>query len=170
MLAQEELKQIGVIAKESGIPIKTIRYYEELGLLESSGRTEGGFRLFTKDVLNRLSFIKRSQSLGLSLSEIKEFLSIHDQGELPCDHVKVKLQDKIAEVNRQIQQLLTLKSDLESLLVGEQIISKNSEIICPIIEVDKVEESTQQNIIPSSRRSSSKWSKNNVKTIQTLNP
>jgi MerR family copper efflux transcriptional regulator len=168
MLAQEELKQIGAIAKESGIPIKTIRYYEELGLLESSGRTEGGFRLFTTDVLNRLSFIKRSQGLGLSLSEIKEFLSIHDQGELPCDHVKIKLQDKIAEVDRQIQQLLTLKSDLESLLVGEQIISENSEIICPIIEVDKAQESTQQNIIPSSRRSSSKWTKPNVKTIQTL--
>lgn len=56
MSDQEERKQIGVIAKESGIPIKTIRYYEELGLLESSGRTEGGFRLFTTDVFNRLSF------------------------------------------------------------------------------------------------------------------
>jgi DNA-binding transcriptional MerR regulator len=143
MQAQEELKQIGAIAKESGIPIKTIRYYEELGLLESSGRTEGGFRLFTTNVINRLSFIKRSQGLGLSLSEIKEFLLIHDQGELPCVHVKVKLQDKIAEVNRQIQQLLTLRSDLEALLVGEPLISENAEIICPIIERAEVKEFTR---------------------------
>jgi MerR family copper efflux transcriptional regulator len=145
MQAQEELKQIGAIAKESGIPIKTIRYYEELGLLESSGRTEGGFRLFANNVINRLSFIKRSQSLGLSLSEIKEFLSIHDQGELPCVHVKVKLQDKIAEVDRQIQQLLTLRSDLEALLVGEPLVSENAETICPIIELAEVKESAGHN-------------------------
>ena len=141
MLAQKELKQIGAIAKESGIPIKTIRYYEEIGLLESSGRTEGGFRLFAADVLNRLSFIKRSQGLGLSLSEIKEILSIHDQGELPCDHVKIKLQDKIAEIDHQIQQLLTLRSDLERLLGGESIASNNDEAICPIIDLAAVKAS-----------------------------
>ncbi|NMF60048.1 heavy metal-responsive transcriptional regulator [Pseudanabaena yagii] len=152
MQAQEELKQIGTIAKESGIPIKTIRYYEELGLLESSGRTEGGFRLFANNVINRLSFIKRSQSLGLSLSEIKEFLSIHDQGELPCVHVKVKLQDKIAEVDHQIQQLLTLRSDLEALLVGEPLVSENAETICPIIELAEVKELAGHNGMPSLKK------------------
>ncbi len=80
MLAQAEAKQIGVVAKESGVPIKTIRYYEELGLLKASGRTEGGFRLFNTDVLARLHFIKRAQSLGLTLAEIKEFLNVHDEG------------------------------------------------------------------------------------------
>ena len=154
MLAQKELKQIGAIAKESGIPIKTIRYYEELGLLESSGRTEGGFRLFSADIINRLSFIKRSQGLGLSLSEIKEFLSIHDQGELPCTHVKVKLQDKIAEVDRQVQQLLTLRSDLEALLVGEPLISENAETICPIIELAEVKESILHDGMPSKKKDS----------------
>ena len=47
MLLQEKTKQIGTVAKETGVPIKTIRYYEELGLLKASGRTEGGFRLFS---------------------------------------------------------------------------------------------------------------------------
>ncbi|MBW4667561.1 MAG: MerR family DNA-binding transcriptional regulator [Cyanomargarita calcarea GSE-NOS-MK-12-04C] len=91
MLLQEKTKQIGTVASLSGVPIKTIRYYEELGLLKASGRTEGGFRLFESDVLSRLHFIKRSQSLGLSLLEIKEFLDVHDQGDLPCEHIKVKL-------------------------------------------------------------------------------
>lgn len=148
MLAQEELQQIGAIAKESGIPIKTIRYYEEIGLLKSSGRTEGGFRLFAADVLNRISFIKRSQSLGLSLSEIKEFLSIHDRGQLPCDRVKIKLQDKIAEVDRQIHQLQTLRFDLEALLIGEPLISEDVEIICPIIEITTGKEVTRHNGMP----------------------
>ena len=135
MLVQEALKQIGSVAKESGVPIKTIRYYEELGLLKSSGRTEGGFRLFKSDVFVRLNFIKRSQSLGLSLSQIKEFLDVHDQGDLPCEHVKVKLNDKIDEINRQIHQLQVLKLELTGLLSGWETIPKTSEAtICPIIE------------------------------------
>jgi DNA-binding transcriptional MerR regulator len=134
MLVQEKSKQIGVVAKESGVPIKTIRYYEELGLLKSSGRTEGGFRLFNTDVLARLHFIKRSQSLGLTLGEIKEFLNVHDEGELPCEHIKTKLEDKVQAIDDQIQQLLILKQDLSGMLSSWEI---QSEIyhptICPII-------------------------------------
>ncbi|MBD1847285.1 heavy metal-responsive transcriptional regulator [Cyanobacteria bacterium FACHB-63] len=134
MLSYERPKQIGPIAKESGVPIKTIRYYEELGLLQAVGRTEGGYRLFGSDVFTRLSFIKRAQSLGLSLAEIKEFLDVHDQGELPCDHVRVKLQDKISDIDRQIQQLQVLKSELQGLL-SESAIPENSDtLICPIIQ------------------------------------
>ncbi|HEY9637223.1 MAG TPA: heavy metal-responsive transcriptional regulator [Coleofasciculaceae cyanobacterium] len=135
MLAQDALKQIGSVAKESGVPIKTIRYYEELGLLQASGRTEGGFRLFNSDVFARLHFIKRAQSLGLSLSEIKEFLDVHDQGDLPCEHIKVKLNEKIDEINHQIQQLQVLKLELVGLLSGWETIPETQETtICPIIE------------------------------------
>ena len=135
MLVQESPKQIGSVAKESGIPIKTIRYYEELGLVKASGRTEGGFRLFNSDIFARLNFIKRAQNLGLSLSEIKEFLDVHDQGDLPCDRVKIKLQDKLLAIELQIQQLLTLKLELEGLLSGWETIPENpEETICPIIE------------------------------------
>lgn len=135
MLVQERLQQIGPIAKESGVPIKTIRYYEELGLLQAVDRTEGGYRLFDANVFTRLSFIKRAQSLGLSLAEIKEFLDVHDQGDLPCDHVRVKLQDKISEIDRQIHQLQVLKLELEGLLSGWENIPEHLEsTICPIIQ------------------------------------
>jgi MerR family transcriptional regulator, copper efflux regulator len=137
MLLQEKTKQIGTVAKESGVPIKTIRYYEELGLLKASGRTEGGFRLFDSDVLSRLHFIKRAQSLGLSLLEIKDFLSVHDQGDLPCDHIKARLQEKLIAVDKQIQELLIFKQELEGLLSGWEAVTENSEqTICPIIERD----------------------------------
>ena len=135
MLVQEQTKLIGSVAKESGVPIKTIRYYEELGLLKTSGRTEGGFRIFSSDVLARLNFIKRAQRLGLSLAEIKDFLDIHDRGELPCEHVKIKLEDKISEIEQQIQQLQILKLELKGLLSGWETIPENPEdTICPIIE------------------------------------
>jgi len=135
MLVKEAPKQIGLVAKESGVPIKTIRYYEELGLLKASSRTEGGFRLFDPDVFARLNFIKRAQTLGLSLSEIKEFLDVHDQGELPCDHIEVKLKDKIVVIARQIEQLQILKLELEGLLSGWETIPEiPRDTICPIIE------------------------------------
>ncbi len=135
MLLQEEPKLIGSVAKESGVPIKTIRYYEELGLLTASGRTEGGFRLFNSDVLARLNFIKRAQSLGLSLLEIKEFLDVHDEGNLPCEHIKTKLQDKVIAIDNQIQQFLILRQELSGLLSGWKMTHKNFEqTICPILE------------------------------------
>ena len=96
---------------------------------------EGGFRLFNSDVVARLSFIKRSQSLGLTLSEIKEFLDVHDQGNLPCDRIKVKLNEKIDGINHQIQQLQVLKLELVELLSGGETRPENSvDTICPIIE------------------------------------
>ncbi len=134
-LTQKEKKLIGSISKESGVPIKTIRYYEELGLLKSSGRTEGGFRLFDAEVLTRLHFIKRAQSLGLALAEIKEFLDVYDQGELPCGHIKIKLENRVKAIDEQIQQLLILKQDLEGLLSDWKVKKESSHsVICPIIE------------------------------------
>jgi DNA-binding transcriptional MerR regulator len=96
--------------------IRTIRYYESLDLIKSSGRTEGGFRQFSFDVLARLSFIKRAQSLGLSLQEIGDILKVYDQGNLPCDELQEMLQAKVVEIDRQIEQLLTLKTELKGLL------------------------------------------------------
>ncbi|MBD2091521.1 heavy metal-responsive transcriptional regulator [Microcoleus sp. FACHB-1515] len=134
MLAQETPQLIGAVAKASGLPIKTIRYYEELGLLPTLGRTEGGYRLFDVDVFTRLHFIKRAQRLGLSLAEIKELLEVHDRGQLPCDEVKLKLSEKLREVDEQIHQLLLLKKELESLLASGETAATPEEAICPMIE------------------------------------
>ncbi len=139
MLTHETPMRIGEVARASGLPIKTIRYYDELGLLKVSGRTDGGYRLFGSEVLGRLRFIKRAQSLGLSLMEIKEFLAVYDQGNLPCDHIREKLEDKLIEIEQQIQQLQILKQELSGLLSGWQAAPTAaaetiSETICPIIE------------------------------------
>ncbi len=135
MLVQDQPRLIGSVAKESGFPIKTIRYYEELGLLKTTGRTEGGYRLFSADVFVRLNFIKCTQNLGMSLAEIREFLEVHDQGDLPCDQVQEKLRDKLVDIDRQIQQLQTLKQELKRLLAKGDILPENSTaVVCPIIE------------------------------------
>ncbi|OKH27989.1 heavy metal-responsive transcriptional regulator [Chroogloeocystis siderophila] len=126
---------IGQVTALSGIPIRTIRYYESLGLLQSIGRTEGGFRQFSHDVLTRLSFIKRAQSLGLSLEEIGEILNIHDRGELPCGEVKEKLEEKVTQIDQQVKQLLTLRAELNGLLSGwEDFSHQHEDTICPNIQ------------------------------------
>lgn len=130
--------KIGEIASLSGLPVKTIRYYEELGLLApDTTRSESGYRLFASTVLNRLAFIKRSQSLGLSLSEIQELLKIHDSGQLPCDAVKQHLLLKIQEITQQIEALEILKSELSGILSGWQEQPPSDRIahtICPNIQ------------------------------------
>lgn len=136
-----ELLKIGELKTRSGISVKTIRYYEELGLIQAAARTEGGFRLFTLEAIARLAFIKRSQSLGLSLQEIGEILQIHDQGKLPCHQVKQKLQAKVREIEQRIAELQLLKTQIISLIDSpnspkSQSLSKSQakEVICPIIQ------------------------------------
>ncbi|MCU0548399.1 MAG: heavy metal-responsive transcriptional regulator [Leptolyngbya sp. Prado105] len=135
MIVQDEPKLIGAISKQSGLPVKTIRYYEELGLLKTIGRTEGGYRLFRSDTLSRLHFIKRAQSLGLSLSEIKAFLEVRETGDFPCVHVRQTLQDKLSDIDRQILELQRLKLELTELLsdpTAQSIVTET--MICPILE------------------------------------
>ncbi|MDZ8032532.1 MAG: heavy metal-responsive transcriptional regulator [Nostoc sp. DedQUE08] len=136
MLTQDKkLLLIGQVTDLTGIPIRTIRYYESLGLINSLRRTEGGFRQFSLDVLTRLAFIKRAQNLGLSLEEIGNILQVYDQGQTPCGEIKEKLEDKVLQIDRQIDQLLTLRSEIKGLLSGWKNISNHHEkTICPIIQ------------------------------------
>jgi DNA-binding transcriptional MerR regulator len=140
--AQDWLK-IGEVASRAGMPVKTIRYYEEIGLLEpTTTRSESGYRLFNPQVLNRLAFVKRAQSLGLSLNEIREILQVHDCGELPCGTVKQRLQLKVQAITEQIAALELLKSELLGLLSGweEQPPSDRiAQTICPNIQHPKHE-------------------------------
>jgi MerR family transcriptional regulator, copper efflux regulator len=136
--------KIGEVASLTGMSVKTIRYYEEIGLLEpTTTRSESGYRLFSNQVLNRLAFIKRSQSLGLSLSEIREILEIHDSGELPCGSVKQHLLLKVKAVSEQIEALEILKSELLGVLSGWQEQPPHaliSQTICPNIQQDVASE------------------------------
>jgi MerR family transcriptional regulator, copper efflux regulator len=134
----EQRLKIGEVSAISGLPVKTIRYYEEIGLLAPTvERSQAGYRLFRSHILNRLAFIKRSQALGLSLNEVQEILSVHDDGQLPCGEVKQHLQAKVSEINQQIEALQTLKAELQGILSGWQDQPPSDRIaqtICPNIQ------------------------------------
>lgn len=134
--------KIGEAAAKSGLPVKTIRYYDDIGLLAPTvERSQSGYRLFVPQVIDRLAFIKRAQSLGLSLVEVKEILAVHDRGLLPCEKVKGQIQDKVAEITAQIEQLNTLRTELQTVLAHwqEQPAPELLEAtICPNLEAKEM--------------------------------
>jgi MerR family transcriptional regulator, copper efflux regulator len=134
-LPTERLLKIGEVAAQSNLPIKTIRYYEEIGLLTPTvQRSQANYRLFKRTVLDRLAFIKRSQSLGLSLREIQDILALHDRGQLPCGEMKLNLQHKVDQISEQIASLQVLQSQLQGLLLSWQdqpSVDLAARTICP---------------------------------------
>lgn len=127
--------KIGQLSAQSKVPIKTIRYYEEIGLLPASHRTEGHFRLFSPEIVSRLLFIKRLQLLGLSLQEVKECLTVFDRGELPCADLRVKLEQHVETINLQIQDMMSLRQQLcETLKNWDENPIPQDNIICPNLQ------------------------------------
>ena len=112
------LLRIGQVALQSGIPIKTLRYYDELGLLRSPVRSSGGFRLFSVEVFDRLILIKNAQNLGLNLLEIKELLQICEQQECPCEAARQKIESIIRAIDQRITQLQALQVEIERLIAA----------------------------------------------------
>jgi DNA-binding transcriptional MerR regulator len=75
--------QIGDVARQVGLSLRTVRFYEEAGLLTPTGRTQGGFRLYDEDAIDRLALIKRMKPLGFTLEEMRSLLAVRDELRLP---------------------------------------------------------------------------------------
>jgi len=128
--------KIGALAGRSGLPVKTLRYYEDLGLLPAIGRSEGGYRLFAEESLRRLQFIRKLKTLGLSLEEIQGCLAVHDAGDLPCGDIAIQLESQIERIDGQIKELGQLRKQLKGLLAGWQSDpAKDDAVICPNLHV-----------------------------------
>jgi DNA-binding transcriptional MerR regulator len=107
--------RIGDLAARTGLSTKTIRYYEEAGLLPAPARTSVGYRDYDKHAAKRLAFIRAGQSISLSLGEIREILALRDGGEAPCAHVMALIEQHAVDLASRIQALEQMRSDLEKL-------------------------------------------------------
>jgi DNA-binding transcriptional MerR regulator len=96
---------IGELAADAGVPAKTIRFYEQAGLMPAPPRTPAGYRNYPRGALDRLAFIRHAQLAGFTLAEIRSVLAIRDSGDPPCRHVATLIGQHLAQVERRIAEL-----------------------------------------------------------------
>lgn len=122
----------GKLAKAAGVNLETIRFYERQNLLSKPPRTAAGYRVFPADAIQRVRFIRRAQSLGFSLKEIKELLALSVARGASCGTVRQRAEKKISEIEEKIMALEAMKkalSKLASTCAGRGPVTR-----CPILE------------------------------------
>lgn len=122
---------IGNVAERSGVPAKTIRYYESVGLIPSAARAANGYRVYDELDLRALQFIQRARSLGFSVSEVASLLALWRDRSRASAEVKRLAQKRIAHVERKIEELQMLKCALLDLAERCQGDDRPD---CPIID------------------------------------
>lgn len=104
--------RIGELAERAGTTAKTLRFYEEQGLLPPAERTPSGYRDYAPETAARIDFVHRGQAAGLTLAQIRQILDIRDGGAAPCEHVRDLLDARLAEIEQQIAQLTALRDTI----------------------------------------------------------
>lgn len=115
---------IGVLSRETGCHIETIRYYEKLGLLHEPQRSSGGHRLYNSAHQKRLGFILKARSLGFNLDKTRELLSLSENAGRSCSEALTLVEINLATVNEKMAELQRIK---DSLLV----MAKSCQSCCP---------------------------------------
>ncbi len=107
---------IGVLARKSGVAVRTLRFYEEQGLIAPLGRTAKGYRLYGPNVFEDLSFLKGAKRLGLHLKEIRELLEIRRGDECSCARTRELVELRLTDVESALRQLRALQGQLRQRL------------------------------------------------------
>lgn len=107
--------KIGEVARLAGVPTKTIRYYEGIGLLPEPERAPNGYRDYDESAVDRLQFIRDAQATGLSLTEIASIVELRRKGEPTCDHVVALLGHHLEDLDRHIETLQRTREQLAAM-------------------------------------------------------
>ena len=107
--------KIGKVAERTGCKVETIRFYEKERLLPEPDRTEGGSRLYSQELVDRLVFIRRSRELGFSMGEIRELLSLVDRDQVSCNRVKAIAESHLEDIRGRIADLRKMERTLRRL-------------------------------------------------------
>jgi DNA-binding transcriptional MerR regulator len=108
--------QSGELSRRAGISTDTLRHYERLDVLPKPPRTNGGYRDYPANALERVRLIQSALKVGFSLPELATILRMRDRGEVPCHRVRAIAEYKLEEVKQQINDLLGMRDQLERVL------------------------------------------------------
>lgn len=109
---------IGEAARQSGVKVPTIRYYEEIGLLPAPPRSEGNRRHYQPADLHRLTFIRHARELGFEIEAIRALITLQDDPNQPCGTADMIAKARLAEVEQRLRSLTALKAELEVMVEG----------------------------------------------------
>lgn len=109
---------IGELARQTGVGIETIRFYERRGLLPCPARRLSGYRQFGPDAIARIQFIRRSQAVGFTLKEIEALLQLRDDASATKAEVREQVRHKIEDIDVKIRELKRMRKDLQQLLAN----------------------------------------------------
>lgn len=126
--------RIGELAERLALNPRTIRYYEEIGLLPAPERTLSGYRVYGDDDVERLTFIRTAQRLGITLDEAGEILALRDRGEPPCGYVRDVLRRQVAAIDQRMAELRGLRDQLVTLDRTAEALRDEGPGHCRIIE------------------------------------
>ena len=132
------LLKIGEVSKRSGLGIETLRFYERSGLLDRPARTEGGYRLYAPEVLDRLDFIKRAQVLGFALGEIAQIISDRRAGKSPCAEVREIIRHRLQEMDERLAEMRRYRRELGAALAEWDRTGELEGEICGLIESTEI--------------------------------
>jgi MerR family mercuric resistance operon transcriptional regulator len=124
--------KVGEVAKQAGVNLQTIHYYERRGLLPKPPRTGSNYRAYPEDAVLRVRFIKRAQDLGFTLKEIKELLSLRAAPRTRCADVRKRAEAKVQDIDGKVRTLHAMRKALTKLIgecSGSGPVSQ-----CPILE------------------------------------
>ncbi len=108
--------RIGEVARRTGLPVKTIRFYCDQGLLQLRGRSNAGYRFFDEDNLAELAIIRALRAMDVSIPELARILEVRRSGVCNCSLLKGSIADKMSSIDQRISELRTMKDELARLL------------------------------------------------------
>ncbi|MBA4125092.1 MAG: MerR family DNA-binding protein [Acidobacteria bacterium] len=138
-VAPRQSLKIGEVSQLSGIGIEALRFYERSGLLGKPSRSPSGYRLYDDGVLERLIFIKKSQTLGFSLNEIGRIISDAQSGLSPCDEVREIVRRRLAELDERMREMRRYRRELAQTLEEWDKVGRAPGHICGLIEATEME-------------------------------
>lgn len=122
----------GQLAKQAGVNVETLRYYERRGLIQEPPRRESGYRIYPTSSIDRLRFIKGAQELGFTLDEIKELLALKVDGRASSGGVRERALNKVTQIDSKIGALTQMRNALSDLI--DKCDGNHPTSECPILE------------------------------------
>jgi MerR family mercuric resistance operon transcriptional regulator len=122
----------GQVAKQAGVNVETLRYYERVGLIDTPPRTASGYRAYPEATVSRMRFIRRAQALGFSLQEIADLLSLRTRPTASSAEMKARAQAKITDIEDKIRTLTYIKETLAKITMACDGCAPLS--ACPILD------------------------------------